>query len=332
MPFYIGLRRYGIVLHGIIDGYSRLCVGLGAHTNNRQDTFFSLFEEACRNHGTPSRVRGDHGRENLAIAAWMEQKRGLNRGSFLWGRRVEPSFFSSRLIQYLWPRLLYRSVHNIRIERLWVDVTRGVGSKWKEFFGKLETYCGLDPGDDHHLWLLHYIFLPKLRRDVAWWRLVWNQHRMRRPEGGYTTPMQSWYLGQVERGGRGLDSEPLWEDDSDSALEALGRPEPLSAVGQEDPTYARAVRDGEGELYGVDWEEMDTAIAQRRSQSRTHGTSGVDVPDPWCPVGDIGLRELKAMFATRLDTDNDEVMAEIWEEALALLERLISDRSSRIEP
>ncbi|KAJ6473103.1 hypothetical protein C8R45DRAFT_1163534, partial [Mycena sanguinolenta] len=35
------------------------------------------------------------------------------------------------------------SVHNIRIERLWVDWTNGVGRKWVNFFYELEVTCGL---------------------------------------------------------------------------------------------------------------------------------------------------------------------------------------------
>lgn len=37
---------------------------------------------------------------------------------------------------------IYRSVHNVRIERLWVDVTGQVGAKWSAFFSMLELrYC-----------------------------------------------------------------------------------------------------------------------------------------------------------------------------------------------
>ncbi|KZT50208.1 hypothetical protein CALCODRAFT_417357, partial [Calocera cornea HHB12733] len=112
----------------------------------------------------------------------MERKRGLHRGSFLWGR----------------------SVHNIRIERLWVDVTRGFGSKWKEFFGALEIYADLDASDEGHLWLLHLVFLGKINRDADLWRQIWNEHRLKLPDGGRCSPSQLWYFGHQEKGGRGL--------------------------------------------------------------------------------------------------------------------------------
>ncbi|KAJ3878413.1 hypothetical protein F5051DRAFT_306310, partial [Lentinula edodes] len=42
----IGLIRWGIVIHGFIDGYSRLITGLRASNNNRGQTVLSLFLSA----------------------------------------------------------------------------------------------------------------------------------------------------------------------------------------------------------------------------------------------------------------------------------------------
>jgi len=64
---------------------------------------------------------------------------------------------------------LYRSVHNIHIERLWVDFTAGVGAKWKNFFEELEVQSDLDPNLLSHIWLLHYLFLDKLNQDITDW-------------------------------------------------------------------------------------------------------------------------------------------------------------------
>ncbi|KAG1862824.1 hypothetical protein DFJ58DRAFT_715228 [Suillus subalutaceus] len=73
----------------------------------------------------------------------MEEVCGIERGSYIWGR----------------------SVHNIQIECLWVDVTNGLGQKWKEFFQGLKAYDNLDVNNDSHLWLLHFLFLPLINDD-----------------------------------------------------------------------------------------------------------------------------------------------------------------------
>jgi hypothetical protein len=82
----VGLIRWKIVIHGFIDGYSRLITGLQASNNNRARTVFQLFQVAARLYGVPSRVRGDHGMENLLVAEYMERFRGVDRGSYIWGR------------------------------------------------------------------------------------------------------------------------------------------------------------------------------------------------------------------------------------------------------
>ena len=82
-----GLIRYGIVIHGFVDGYSRLITGLRASNNNRGDTVLELFLDAARQYGIPRRVRGDHGVENLQVAAWMETHvGGHGERSYIWGR------------------------------------------------------------------------------------------------------------------------------------------------------------------------------------------------------------------------------------------------------
>lgn len=63
-----------------------MITGLRVNNNNRAQTVFDLFKQAIEKHGVPSRVRGDHGTENLVVAKWMEDNRGHARGSYIWGR------------------------------------------------------------------------------------------------------------------------------------------------------------------------------------------------------------------------------------------------------
>ena len=85
-PHYPGLIRWKIVIHGFIDGKTRFIVGLKAHDNNRALTVLQFFQDIISVHGCPSRVRGDHGVENVGVAEFMEEKMGLDRGSYIWGR------------------------------------------------------------------------------------------------------------------------------------------------------------------------------------------------------------------------------------------------------
>lgn len=82
----IGLIRFKIVIHCFIDGKSRLVTGIRVSNNNRAQTVLDVFLSAVSAYGTPSRVRGDHGTENVLVAAWMEEHRGLDRGSYIWGK------------------------------------------------------------------------------------------------------------------------------------------------------------------------------------------------------------------------------------------------------
>lgn len=83
-----GLIKYKIVVHGFIDGHSRFITGIRASNNNNSDTVLDVFKEAVAANGLPSRVRGDHGGENVRVAAYMIEHRGDHRGSYIWGRYV----------------------------------------------------------------------------------------------------------------------------------------------------------------------------------------------------------------------------------------------------
>ena len=76
----------------------------------------ACFEESTAIYGIPSRIRCDHSLENVQVAEFMFQQRGLNRGSVITGS----------------------SVHNQRVERLHKDVYEGVLSFYVAVFASLE--------------------------------------------------------------------------------------------------------------------------------------------------------------------------------------------------
>ena len=77
-----------MIVHGFIDGYSCTIVGMRVSNNNRADTVLDVFREAVKHWGFPSRVRGDHGTENIKVAAYVVYYRGAGRSSYIWGRFV----------------------------------------------------------------------------------------------------------------------------------------------------------------------------------------------------------------------------------------------------
>lgn len=50
------------------------------------NTVLDLFMQATRVYGVPSRLRGDHGTENIVVATWMGEHHSTRRGSYIWGR------------------------------------------------------------------------------------------------------------------------------------------------------------------------------------------------------------------------------------------------------
>lgn len=115
---------------------------------------------------------------------------------------------------------LSRSVHNVRIERLWVDVTAQVGAAWADHFTTLELRHGLDINNINHIWLLHLLFLPTINHQLSFFAEAWNQHRIQIRDGPNRSPADLFGFDMFVHGVRG-DQLPN-NDMTDEELEVFG--------------------------------------------------------------------------------------------------------------
>lgn len=173
------LIKWRIVIHGGIDGYSRLPVYLRASSNNRASTVLNCFTRAIEEYGLPSRVRSDKGGENVLVSRFMldHPERGPGRSSFMTGK----------------------SVHNQRIERLWRDVFTGCISLFYDLFYALEDEGLLNSDCDTDLYALHYVYVPRINQELREFREAYAHHPLRTERN--RSPFQLWTLGIIHGSG-----------------------------------------------------------------------------------------------------------------------------------
>ena len=98
--------------------------------------------------------------------------------------------------------LVGSSVHNQRIERLWKDSHRCVTSVFYRLFYYLEQNDLLDPISEKHIFAIHYVFLPRIKRALKQFRAAWNEHGVRTERG--RTPNQLFTAGALRLRHSGL--------------------------------------------------------------------------------------------------------------------------------
>jgi hypothetical protein len=100
------LINWKFVIHGAVDGKTRLIVFMRASDNNRAETVDDCFLQATEQWGWPSRVRADFGGENLGVRDMMTAVRGEPCSSGLSVSLVLPDFDSVGLCRAR-PRLIH---------------------------------------------------------------------------------------------------------------------------------------------------------------------------------------------------------------------------------
>ncbi|XP_066931344.1 uncharacterized protein [Clytia hemisphaerica] len=168
------LVRWGYVVFGQIDGFSRLVSQLNLSTDNKASSALFTFIKSVQDFGVPSRVRLDKGKEFNHVEHMMEVFNGERRGSCIRGR----------------------SVHNQRIERLWRDVYWKVLHKYYVIFYHMEDHNILDILNPIHMFSLQYVFSPRIQNALKNWQFAHNNHPVRTEKNN--SPLQLWYQGSLK--------------------------------------------------------------------------------------------------------------------------------------
>ncbi|KAJ7631611.1 hypothetical protein DFH06DRAFT_1004926 [Mycena polygramma] len=210
--------------------------------------------------------------------------------------------------QHVW------SVHNVRIERLWVDITVQLGATWSERFTILELRHGLDINNIAHIWLLHFLFLATINSQLAFFAQSWNQHRIQIRNGPNRSPADMFVFDMLVHGVRGNqlpDEEVLNEE--------------------------------ELEVYGIDWEGLrdDNLLASQRNNNPTSeaATSWVGRvgPPPLSDLSSVVVEppagvleegedlELYNAVVHLLGSAQDDECIALWTHALAHARRMHPD-------
>ncbi|KAJ7755308.1 hypothetical protein DFH07DRAFT_868420 [Mycena maculata] len=212
----------------------------------------------------------------------MEAFHGEGQGSYIWGR----------------------SVHNVRIERLWADVTAQISATWADIFTILELRHGLNINNAAHIWLLHYLFLNLINNQLRFFMESWNQHQIRIRHGPSRSPADMFGFDMLVHGVRGTD--------------------PLSTE--------------ELEVYGVDWEAIhDDSLLESRQENNPAdegstswiGRNGpperlneVPVEPPAGPFSDLETQALDAALVHLAGSVQDEEVVHLWTEGLIFVRQI----------
>lgn len=246
------LIRWGFVIHGCIDGYSRRIIFLHCNTNNYASTVLELFMNAIEQDGGlwPSRIRVDYGVENTAVCDAMVCKRGQGRASYIAGS----------------------STRNQRIERLWRDVFRCCCHAFYYTFYAMEQTGVLDIENPIHVYALQYVFLSRINHALSEWMNAFNNHPLS-SECNWS-PNQLWLNGMLNADNPLANSETSPQDlaISDSNNYGVDHDGPVPFEQSDNCVVVNPV-----ELANINNDELFSFLEQSINPQQESGSFGIEI-------------------------------------------------------
>lgn len=190
-----------------------------------------------------------------------------------------------------------------------MNLTLSFGAKWYDFFHKLEFRSGLDVNCENHIWLLHFLFLPSINRDVALFVETWNNHWIQIHRGTNRSPIDMYGFDMLAQGLRGNPHATLEEVDMLS-------PDDI-------------------ETFGVDWaglHDVDIRCSHMANNPISEGTttwhgrgqlpapemlSSVDVEPPVGVLDDAQVESLRQFISWTMGRFDEPALLQRWVQGLA---------------
>ena len=224
------------------------------------------------------------------------------RGSYIWGRSVSCILL---IIQPNLIALLYRSVHNVHIKRLWGDVTAQIGSSWADAFTGLELHHGLDINNQNHIWLLHTLFLHILNSQLELFAQGWNSHRIQIHGGPNHSPEDMFGFDMMAHG---IHGDCIGDSLSNEELEIYG----IDWAAYHDEQVLRSVRENATE-------PASSWIGQAGPPPNLNEVPLYSPAGPGHPDTETSVQFLQEIGAVFVIDDGSEVTIPLaWTRALAI--------------
>ena len=187
------------------------------------------------------------------------------------------------------------SVHNQRIERLWRDMWNGATNVFYRLFYFMEDRSILNCDDPHHLWALHYVFIPRINVALVNFQEQWNNHGIRTER--YLSPKQLFVS-------RALD---LFSS-SFTAIQDIFQNLPTNS------THSLSLPSGVGVVGVSDMEQTSDADTLPVADQPM-----VTVPSVQCPLSDTQLQQLRC-FVDPLDNTLDSSGVTLYMRVVAFVD------------